>query len=89
MADGTKARRRRKELIAAVEAGRVPASPRLCFDTVAERWSDRFEAMVAAGERHPAHLRGPPLPSRPRPAPRLRSRRVASLGVEDVAELVT
>lgn len=45
--------RARDVLIAALEAGRVPASPRLGFDTVAARWSARFEAMVAAGERHP------------------------------------
>lgn len=47
------ARRAREELIAALEAGRVPASPHLRLDTVAAHWSKRFEAMVAAGERHP------------------------------------
>jgi hypothetical protein len=50
--DLSEARRAREELIAALEAGRVPASPRLRLDTVAARWSERFEAMVAAGERH-------------------------------------
>jgi hypothetical protein len=53
------ARRAREELIAALAAGQVPASPRLRLDTVAARWSERFEAMVAAGERHP------PAPMRP------------------------
>lgn len=53
--DLAEARRAREDLIAALEAGRVPASPHLRFDTVASRWSERFEAMVAAGERRP-HL---------------------------------
>jgi hypothetical protein len=34
-----------------VAAGRVPASPRLRFDTVSRRWLGRFEAKVEAGER--------------------------------------
>jgi len=54
--DLTGARRAREELIAALEAGRVPASPRLRFDTVAGWWRERFEAKVAAGERHPRTL---------------------------------
>jgi hypothetical protein len=33
--------------------GPVPPSPRLRLDSVAAHWSRRFEAMVAAGERHP------------------------------------
>jgi hypothetical protein len=37
------ARRAREDLIAALETGRVPASPRLRFHTVAARWSERFE----------------------------------------------
>lgn len=44
--------RAREDLVAALAAGRVPASPRLRLDTVAGRWSAHFEAMVAAGERH-------------------------------------
>src|SRR4051812_47357612 len=47
------ARRARVELIAALEAGLVLASPRLRLDTVAAHWSKRFKAMVAASERHP------------------------------------
>lgn len=50
------ARRARAELIAALELGRLPASPRLRFDTVAGRWLERFEEKVAAGERHPRTL---------------------------------
>lgn len=33
-------------------AGQVPASPRLRFDSVAARWSERFAAIGAASERH-------------------------------------
>jgi hypothetical protein len=46
----------RAELIAALAAGRVPASPLLRFDTVAAWWRERFEAKVAVGERHPRTL---------------------------------
>ena len=49
------ARRAREELIAALEAGRVPASPRLRLDTVAADWSKRFEAMVATPVRLKPH----------------------------------
>jgi hypothetical protein len=59
------ARRAREELIAALVAGRVPASPRLCLDTVAGRWSARFEAMVGGGRTAPAH---PRRESNPRPS---------------------
>jgi integrase len=34
----------------------VPVSPRLRFETVAGWWLERFEAKVAAGERHPRTL---------------------------------
>lgn len=67
----------------------MPASPRLRFDTVAGWWRERFEAMVEVGDRrsrtmeaHRFHLDHDLLP-------RLGSRRVASIGVEDVADLVT
>ena len=50
------ARRVREELVTTLAAGRVPASPRLRFDTVAGWWLERFEAKVAAGERHPRTL---------------------------------
>jgi hypothetical protein len=80
------ARRAREELITALEAGRVPASPRLRLDTVAAHWSKRFEAMVAAGERRPrtheAHRFDHDL------LPHLGHRRIAALGVEDVATLI-
>src|SRR5215211_6734090 len=52
----TDARRERLALIAATCAGKVPVAPRLRFETVARRWLERFEAKVAAGERHPRTL---------------------------------
>jgi hypothetical protein len=51
--DLAEARRDRLALIAATREGKVPVSPRLRFETVAGRWLERFEAKVAAGERHP------------------------------------
>ncbi len=83
------ARRAREELIAALEAGRVPASPRLRLDTVAAHWSKRFEAMVAADERHPCTYEAHRFHLDHDLLPRLGSRRVASLGVEDIAGLIT
>jgi glucose/arabinose dehydrogenase len=45
------ARPAREELVTALAAGRVPASPRLRFGTVSRQWLGRFEAKVEAGER--------------------------------------
>lgn len=50
--DLAEARTERVALVAAIEAGRVPVSPRLRFDTVAGWWLEHFEAKVIAGERH-------------------------------------
>jgi hypothetical protein len=50
------ARRARPALIAATHEGKVPVSPRLRFETVAGWWVERFQAKVAAGERHPRTL---------------------------------
>jgi integrase len=83
------ARRAREELIATLEAGRVPASPRLRLDTVAAHWSKRFEAMVAAGERHPRTYEAHRFHLDHDLLPRIGYRRIASLGVEDIAELIT
>lgn len=83
------ARRAREDLIAALEAGRVPASPRLRLDTVAAHWSKRFEAMVAAGERHPRTYEAHRFHLDHDLLPRVGHRRIASLGVEDIAELIT
>jgi hypothetical protein len=83
------ARRAREELVAALTAGRVPASPRLRFDTVAGWWLERFEAKVTAGERHPRTLEAHRYHLEHNLLPRLASRRIAALGVEDVAALIT
>jgi integrase len=82
------ARRAREDLIAALEAGRVPASPRLRFDTVAGWWRERFEAMVEVGERHARTLEAHCYQLERNLLPRLGSRRIAALGVEDVAILI-
>ena len=82
------ARRAREELVAALAAGKMPASPRLRFDTVAGWWLARFEAKVAAGERHPRTLEAYRYHLEHNLLPRLASRRVAALGVEDVAALI-
>jgi hypothetical protein len=78
-ADLLAARRKRADLIAALEAGRVPASPRLRFDTVAGRWSERFEAMVAVGDRHPRTYEAHRFHLDHDLLPRLGSRRIASV----------
>ena len=49
-ADLITARRDREELIAALEAGRVPASPRLRLDTVAAHWS-KLSVATCSGPR--------------------------------------
>lgn len=82
------ARRARADLIAALEAGRVPASPHLRLDTVASLWSERFEAMVAAGDRRPRTYEAHRFHLDHDLLPRLGRRRIASVGVEDVAGLV-
>lgn len=83
------ARIERAVLVAAAQAGALPASPRLRFATVAGWWLDRFEAKVAAGERrertaeaHRYHLDKHLLPT-------LGRHLVRTISVEDVAELLT
>jgi integrase len=83
------ARRARENLISALEAGRVPASPHLRLDTVAARWSERFAARVAAGERHPRTYEAHRFHLDHDLLPRVGHRRIALLGVEDIAELIT
>jgi len=63
------ARSARARLVIAAQAGLLPVGPRLTFATVAARWLERFEAMVAACERrertlesHRYHLDRHPLP---------------------------
>lgn len=82
------ARTARESLIASLEAGLEPVSPRLRFGTVAGWWLARFEARVAAGERrertleaHRYHLERHLLPVFGR-------RRMSSIAVDDVADLL-
>src|SRR5215207_283086 len=82
------ARRERLALIAATREGKVPVSPRLRFETVAGRWLERFEAKVAAGERHPRTLEAHRYQLDRHLLPPFGRRRVASLTVDDVAELL-
>lgn len=83
------ARHAREELIAAIEAGQMPASPRLRFDTVASRWRERFEAKVVAGERHSRTLEAHRYQLEQNLLPLLASRRIGSLGPDDVGALLT
>jgi len=71
------ARRKRLALVAATREGKVPVSPRL-----------RFEAKVAAGERHPRTLEAHRYQLDRHLLPVLGRRRVAALTVDDVAELL-
>lgn len=67
----------------------MPASPRLRLDTVAGRWLDRFEAKVAAGERHARTLEAHRYQFERNLLPRLCSRQITALGVQDVAALIS
>jgi integrase len=86
--DLAEARRERLALIAATSAGRVPVSPRLCFETVVRWWLGRFEAKVAAGERHPRTLEAHRYQLDRHLLPALGRRRIASITVDDLAELL-
>src|SRR5215211_5448183 len=82
------ARRERLALIAATREGKVPVSPRLRFETVAGRWLERFEAKLAAGERHPRTLEAHRYQLDRHLLPPFGRRRIAALTVDDVAELL-
>jgi integrase len=86
--DLVEAREHRAALIAAAEAGVVPASPRLRFDTVAGWWLERCEAKVIAGERHARTLEAHRYQLERRLLPAFAARRIASITVDDVAELL-
>jgi integrase len=66
----------------------VAVSPRLRFETVAGWWLERFEAKVAAGERHPRTLEAHRYQLDRHLLPAFGRRRIASLAVDDVAELL-
>jgi hypothetical protein len=82
------ARRARLALIAATRDGKVPVSPRLRFETVAGQWLERFEAKVAAGERHPRTLDAHRYQLDRHLLPALGRRTIAFITVGDVAELL-
>ena len=82
------ARRERVALIAAAQRGLEPVSPRLRFDTVAAWWLERFEAKVAAAERHPRTLEAHRYQLDGHLLPALASRRIASITVDAIAELL-
>ena len=82
------ARSAREVLVTGAEAGVAPVSPRLRFDTVAGWWLERFESKVAAGERHPRTLEAHRYQLDRHLLPALGARRIASITVDDVAELL-
>jgi integrase len=83
------ARRERELLVAAAEAGALAVSPRLRFATVADRWLARFEARVAAGERRERTLEAHGYHVRKHLLPTLAPRLMHTIGVDDVAALLT
>jgi integrase len=83
------ARRQRELLVAAAEAGALAVSPRLRFATVADRWLKRFEARVAAGERRERTLEAHRYHVKKHLLPTLASRLMQTIGVDDVAALLT
>ena len=66
----------------------MPVSPRLRFETVAGSWLERFEAKVAAGERHPRTLEAHRYQLDRHLLPALGRRAIAFITVDDVAELL-
>jgi integrase len=82
------ARSERLALVKAAEAGVPPVSPRLRFDHVAGWWLERFAAKVAACERHPRTLEAHRYQLERHLLPALGARRIASITVDDVAELL-
>ncbi len=83
------ARRQRELLVAAAEAGALTVSPRLRFATVADRWLTRFEAKVAAGQRRERTLEAYRYHVKKRLLPTLAPRLMHTIGVDDVAALLT
>jgi integrase len=82
------ARRARLALIAATREGKVPVSPRLRFETGVACWLERFEAKVAAGERHPRTLEAHRYQLDRHLLPALARRAISAITVDDVAELL-
>jgi integrase len=86
--DLASARAAREALVAAAESGAAPASPRVRFATVAAWWLERFEAKVAAGERHPRTLDSHRYHLDHHLLPALARKRMSVLTVDDVAALL-
>jgi integrase len=86
--DLVEARRARLALIAATRRGEMAVSPHLRFDAVAAWWLERFEAKVATGERHPRTLEAHRYHLDCHLLPTLAGRRIASITVDDVADLL-
>src|SRR5947209_4211011 len=82
------ARSERAVLVASIEAGREPVSPRLRFETIAGCWLARFEAKVAAGERRERTLESHRYYLKHHLLPALAGRRMCALTVDDVATLL-
>jgi hypothetical protein len=76
-------------LIAAAESGVASASPRVRFATVATWWLERFEAKVAAGERHPRTLESHRYHVEHHLLPVFATKRLSALTVDDVAALLS
>jgi integrase len=83
------ARRERAALAAAAAAGNLAVSPRLRFATVVDRWLERFEAKVAAGERRERTLEAHRYHVKKHLLPTLAPRVMRTISVEDVAQLLT
>ena len=82
------ARSARYALVASIEAGLEPASPRLQFGAVARWWLARFETKVAAGERHPRTLEAHRYHLQRHLLPALATKRLSTLTVDDIAALL-
>jgi len=82
------ARSARARLAIAAQAGLLPACPRLTFATVAARWLERFEAMVAIGERRPRTLESHRYHLDRHLLPALGRRRIATINVDEIAALI-
>ena len=82
------ARSARARLAVAAQAGLVAACPRLTFATVAARWRERFETMVAVGERRSRTLESHRYHLDRHLLPELGPRRIATVTVDDIAGLI-
>jgi integrase len=82
------ARSARARLAIAAQAGLLPSCPRLTFATVAARWLERFETMVAVGERRPRTLESHRYHLDHHLLPEFAGRRIATITVDDIAGVI-